>query len=123
MKCQCVFLDTDKMGNSLKKIFAHISIGKKTEYSHQYEDGYNNKFGNYDDFRNFEKEVKRRGYDWDLFEEENKKNSGARLYDTDVIEEIKSLLLKMGDLPEQPPYHGRAVMLLEQIWHNQKQNG
>ena len=78
------------------------------------QDGYNNKFGNYDDFRNFEKEVKRRGYDWDLFEEENKKNIGCRLYDTDVIEEIKTLLLKMGELPEQPPYYERAVMLLEE---------
>jgi hypothetical protein len=79
------------------------------------QDGYNNKFGNYDDFRNFEKEVKRRGYDWDLFEEENKSSIGCRLYDTDVIEEIKTLLLKMGTLPEQPDYYERAIMLLEQI--------
>ena len=74
--------------------------------------GNSNKFGNYDDFRNFEKEVKRRGYDWDQFERENNLNNGCRLYDSDVIEAIKHLLNEMSKLPEQPEYYERAVNLL-----------
>lgn len=76
--------------------------------------GNSNKFGNYDDFRNFEKEVKRRGYDWDLFEVENNKENGCRLYDTDVIERMKELLTEMKGLPEQPDYYERATLLLEE---------
>lgn len=75
--------------------------------------GNSNKFGNYDDFRNFEKEVRRRGYDWDLFERENQKNTGARLYDSEVIEEMKKLLQRMAELPEQPSYYERAISLLD----------
>lgn len=77
------------------------------------QDGYNNKFGNYDDFRNFEKEVKRRGYDWDLFEKESNANSGARIYDSEVIEGMKKVLHMMSGLPEKPDYYERVVMLLE----------
>lgn len=74
--------------------------------------GNSNKFGNYDDFRNFEKEVKRRGYDWDLFEQESNANNGARLYDSEVIEAIKQLLNQMAKLPEQPDYYERVVHLM-----------
>ena len=78
------------------------------------QDGYNNKFGNYDDFRNFEQEVKRRGYDWDQFEKESNDNNGCRLYDSEVIERIEIVLTSMKDLPEQPDYYERAIGLLEE---------
>lgn len=78
------------------------------------QDGYNNKFGNYDDFRNFEKEVKRRGYDWDLFEKESNSNNGSRLYDSEVIEQMKEVLKIMADLPEQPEYYERVLILLKE---------
>ena len=78
------------------------------------QDGYNNKFGNYDDFRNFEKEVRRRGYDWDLFETESNANNGCRMYDSEIIEQIEILLHTMSKLKEQPPYYERAVSLLEE---------
>jgi hypothetical protein len=78
------------------------------------QDGYNNKYGNYDDFRNFEKEVRRRGYDWDLFEKESNSNNGCRLYDSEVIEAMEELLVKMKDLPEQPDYYKRAMGLLNE---------
>lgn len=76
--------------------------------------GNSNKFGNYDDFRNFEAEVKRRGYDWDQFEKENNQNHGCRLYDSEVIEQIEKMLTLMGELPEQPDYYERAISLLEE---------
>jgi len=76
------------------------------------QDGYNNKFGNYDDFRNFEKEVKRRGYDWDLFEKESNANNGARLYDSEVIKQMEVVLKMMERLPEQPDYYERVIMLM-----------
>lgn len=77
--------------------------------------GNSNKFGNFDTFRDFEKEVKRRGYDWDLFEKENQQASGSRLYDSEVIEKTAELLELMKDLPEQPDYFERAYTLYKSL--------
>ena len=74
-----------------------------------------NRFPTYDDHINFRKEVERRGYDWDLFEKENNANNGCRLYDSEVIEQMKVVLNMMKDLPEQPEYYERAVMLLNEL--------
>ena len=73
-----------------------------------------NRFPTYDDHINFRKEVARRGYDWDLFEKESNANNGARIYDSEVIEQIEKVLISMKDLPEQPDYYERAINLLEE---------
>lgn len=77
------------------------------------QDGYSNKYGNYDDFRNFEAEVKRRGYDWDLFEYENNQAIGTPLRDKEVEIQMLVILGKIKELPEQPDYFERVKMLLE----------
>lgn len=74
--------------------------------------GNSNKFGNYDTFRDMEKEVKRRGYDWDAFEKENNAENGCRLYDSDVVEKMKDVLELMAELPESPYYFVRSYTLL-----------
>jgi len=76
--------------------------------------GYSNKHGNYDTFRDFEKVVRNRGYDFDKFEKENQKATGASLRDSEVKEAMKKLLISMKDLPEQPVYYERARYLLKE---------
>jgi len=71
-----------------------------------------NKWGNFDTFRDFEKVVRNRGYDFDAFEQENNKARGASLRDGEVLEAIKFLLLFMNELPEKPEYFERAYNLL-----------
>ena len=71
-----------------------------------------NKWGNFDTFRDYEKVVRNRGYDFDNFERENNLANGSRLYDADVVEEIKKILILMKELPEKPDYYDRAIELL-----------
>ena len=73
--------------------------------------GNSNKWGNFDTFRDFEKVVRNRGYDFDAFERENNKANGASLRDPEVLEEIKKRLILMKDLPEKPEYFERAFEL------------
>ena len=75
--------------------------------------GYSNKHGNYDTFRDFEKVVVNRGYDFKKFERENQKAAGCSLRDNEVEEAIKFLLKKMKKLPEQPAYFERSYSLLQ----------
>jgi len=74
--------------------------------------GNSNKWGNFDTFRDFEKVVRNRGYDFDKFERENQKAQGSRLYDSDVVEQMKKVLKLMAKLPEQPDYHERVSNLI-----------
>lgn len=78
--------------------------------------GNSNKWGNFDTFRDFEKVVRNRGYDFDLFEKENRDAQGSSLRDSEVLEEIKKRLILMKDLPEKPEYFERAYsLLLEEV--------
>lgn len=77
--------------------------------------GNSNKWGNFDTFKDFEKVVRNRGYDFDAFERENRKAIGSRLYDSDVEEQIKKTLRLMKKLPEQPSYFDRAYSLLQNL--------
>lgn len=77
--------------------------------------GNSNKWGNFDTFRDFEKVVKNRGYDFDAFERENRTAQGQSLRDSEVLEEIKKRLILMQDLPEKPDYFERATALLHTL--------
>lgn len=77
--------------------------------------GNSNKWGNYDTFKDFEKVVRNRGYDFDTFLEENRQAEGASLRDSEVLEEIKKRLLLMKELPEKPDYFERAYSLLNTL--------
>lgn len=77
--------------------------------------GNSNKWGNYDTFKDFEKVVRNRGYDFDLFEKENRDAQGSSLRDSEVLEEIKKRLILMKDLPEKPDYFDRATSILNGV--------
>jgi 5-methylcytosine-specific restriction endonuclease McrA len=72
-----------------------------------------NKWGNFDTFRDYEKVVRNRRYDFDAFERENNKANGASLRDSEVLNAAEKLLTLMKDLPEQPEYFERAYILYE----------
>lgn len=77
--------------------------------------GNSNKFGNFDTFRDMEKEVRRRGYDFDAFERENEQARGCSLRNPEVVEEMERVLTLMQDLPERPQYFERVMMLRETL--------
>jgi len=77
--------------------------------------GNSNKWGNFDTFRDFEKVVRNRGYDFDAFERQNRQAQGASLRDSEVLEEIKKRLILMKKLPEKPEYFERALALLHTL--------
>lgn len=72
-----------------------------------------NKWGNYDTFKDFEKVVRNRGYDFDAFEKENRKAQGCSLRNSDVEKQIRKMLVLMQHLPEKPDYFDRAFSLMK----------
>lgn len=75
-----------------------------------------NKWGNRDTWREYERVVISRGYDVEAFEKENQEARASRLYDSEVLEQIKVLLAEMARLPEQPSYYKRAVEKLSTFY-------
>lgn len=70
-----------------------------------------NSWGDYEDWKGYEQELKRRGLDVEFLHSQNR-STQLKLYDTDVIEEIRSLLEEFKELPEKPAYYQRVMELL-----------
>jgi hypothetical protein len=73
-----------------------------------------NSWGDFEDWKTFEAELIRRGYDLEQFHRDNLALQGAQLKETDVIAKLEETLTNMGALREQPDYYPRAIKLLQE---------
>ena len=72
-----------------------------------------NRWGGYDDWIAFEDEVVRRtSYDKDGMDRLNLAYE-LKINDSMVIEKMRDIIQKMGELKEQPEYYARVLLLLE----------
>ncbi len=72
---------------------------------------YSNAWGDYDDWKEFERQINLRGIDTDELRVRNR-DTPLKFRDADVIEEMKNLLTKIGELKIHPEYYDRAIKLL-----------
>ncbi len=73
-----------------------------------------NSWGDFEDWKAYEKELARRKVDIQGFIEDNNANHGQKLTDTEVIYYMHFLLEELKLLPEQPEYYQRVIRLMEE---------
>ena len=69
---------------------------------------YSNAWGDYDDWLEFERNIKLRGVDTEALRIKNR-DMPLKFSDYEIIALMKEILEKMKSLPEQPAYYKRAV--------------
>lgn len=72
-----------------------------------------NGWGDYDDWKQFELEIKNRGIDVEALRIKNR-DTQLKFHDHNVIDNMEILLVMMKNLPEQPEYFDRAYTLLQE---------
>lgn len=73
-----------------------------------------NAWGDYDHWKAFEAELRRRGYAVDNFDLINRSHS-LKFTNEDIMNQMKWILSEMKGLPEQPDYYLRASTLLGEL--------
>ncbi len=69
---------------------------------------YSNAWGDYDDWLEFEKQIKLRGIDTDKLRTRNR-DTGLKMSVSEIQDKMLDILNKMKDLKEQPEYYKRVV--------------